>query len=46
MIVSIWFDETLKLELWEENEAYFKRAYDLGVNMIVTDYPELAHEVI
>jgi glycerophosphoryl diester phosphodiesterase len=40
MIVSIWVDTTAPKELYEENEAFYKRAYDLGVDMITTDYPE------
>ena len=45
-VVAIWPDDTVPPELYQENEEYFKRAYDLGVKMITTDYPERAHEIL
>lgn len=45
-IVAIWPDGTAPIELYQEDEEYFKRAYDLGVKMITTDFPERANEVL
>ena len=45
-IVAIWFDDTLPPDFYEENDEYFIKAYELGVKMITTDFPERANEVL
>jgi len=45
-VISIWIDSTVPVDLYEENDEFYKRAYDLGVKMITTDFPERANEVL
>jgi glycerophosphoryl diester phosphodiesterase len=41
LIVGVWLDKT---SAWNEDEHYFQTIYDLGVDMVTTDYPEIAHK--
>ena len=45
-IVSIWIDNTAPKEAYEENDELYKRAYDIGVDMINTDFPEDVEKVL
>ena len=41
-VVAIWVDTTAPIDLYQENEAFYYSLYDLGVDMITTDFPEQA----
>ena len=45
-IVVVWVDTTAPKELYEENDDFYRRCYDLGIDMITTDYVERAHYVL
>lgn len=38
-IVIIWIDKTVPKEIYEENDDFYRKVYDLGVDMLTTDYP-------
>ena len=38
-IVAVWVD---KVGDYEEDEEFYQRVYDLGIDMLTTDYPERA----
>lgn len=42
-IVAVWIDLE---EAYEEDEDFYKNVYDLGIDMLTTDHPEVAHEVL
>lgn len=45
-IVIIWIDQTVPKEVYEENDDFYRKVYDLGVDMLTTDYPLRAQQVI
>ena len=45
-IVAVWVDLTAPEELYSENEQFYQRLYDLGVDMLTTDHPERANEAL
>ena len=45
-IVAVWIDTTAPKELYEENEAFYQNLYDLGVDMLTTDHPTRANEIL
>lgn len=45
-IVSIWIDATAPKDAYQDNEELYQRAYDIGVDMITTDYPEFVEDVL
>jgi glycerophosphoryl diester phosphodiesterase len=38
-IVAIWVDTSAPKDLYEENDVFYKRLYDMGVDMLTTDHP-------
>jgi hypothetical protein len=38
-IVGVWIDKTTPKDLYEENDLFYKRCYELGIDMITTYYP-------
>lgn len=42
-IVAVWIDLG---EDYEEDEDFYKSVYDLGIDMLTTDHPEVAHQVL
>jgi glycerophosphoryl diester phosphodiesterase len=45
-IVAVWIDETAPKDVYQENDAFYERLYDLGVDMVTTDFPERAESVL
>jgi glycerophosphoryl diester phosphodiesterase len=45
-IVAVWVDGDAPPELYAENDEFYQRVYDLGVDMLTTDYPLYAEKVI
>lgn len=45
-IVVVWVDATAPKEIYVENDDFYRRCYDLGVDMITTDHVERAHYVL
>ena len=45
-IVVVWIDLDAPKDLYEENEAFYKNLYDLGVDMLTTDHPTKANEIL
>lgn len=45
-IVAVWVDTTAPKDLYEENDDFYKRLYDMGVDMLTTDHPIRAQEVL
>ena len=37
--VGVWVDISAPNEFNQENEAFFKRVYDLGIDMLTSDFP-------
>lgn len=46
LIVCVWVDLDSTTGLCREGNAFYKRAYDLGVDMITSDYPLTAHQFL
>jgi glycerophosphoryl diester phosphodiesterase len=42
-IVGIWIDA---IAPFEEDYAYYEKAYELKVDMVTTDFPEVAHRIL
>jgi len=38
-IVAVWIDKGTPKEFYEENDDFYKKCYDLGIDMITTDHP-------
>ena len=38
-IVAVWVDDTAPKDLYSENDEFYHKLYDLGVDMVTTDYP-------
>lgn len=38
-IVMVWVDTTTPKDIYEENDDFYRRVYDLGVDILTTDYP-------
>lgn len=45
-IVAVWVDLTTPKHLYEENDAFYKRLYDMGVDMLTTDHPVSAQQAL
>ncbi len=36
-IVAVWIDSSV--DIYQENDDFYRKIYDLGVDMLTTDYP-------
>ena len=45
-IVVVWVDTTAPKDLYEENDDFYRKCYDLCIDMITTDHVERAHYVL
>ena len=45
-IVGVWVDTTVPPSIYEENTTFYERLYDLGVDMLTTDYPIEANKAL
>ena len=45
-MVAVWADITAPAEFYVENEEFYKKLYDLGVDMLTTDNCLRAQEVL
>jgi glycerophosphoryl diester phosphodiesterase len=39
-IVAVWVDSSV--DIYQENDDFYRKIYDLGVDMLTTDYPHRA----
>jgi glycerophosphoryl diester phosphodiesterase len=39
-IVAVWIDSSV--DIYQENDDFYRKIYDLGVDMLTTDYPHRA----
>lgn len=44
-MVAVWVDASIP-EVYQEDEAFYKKIYDLGVDMLTSDYCMRANEVL
>ena len=44
-MVAIWVDASIP-EIYQENSDFYKKIYDLGVDMLTTDHCLVAHETL
>ena len=42
-LVAVWIDLSAPKDLYFEGVDFYRRVYDLGVDMLTTDYPKEAH---
>lgn len=45
-IVATWLDKSVPSEVYAENEAFYRKMYDLGLDMLTTDHPLEAEEAL
>lgn len=38
-VVIIWIDKSVPKDVYEENDDFYRKVYDLGVDMLTTDFP-------
>ena len=44
-MVAVWVDASIP-EVYEEDEEFYKKIYDLGIDMFTTDHCLEAHRII
>ena len=45
-IVAVWVDLTAPKDLYEENDVFYQRLYDMGIDMLTTDHPLRAQQAL
>ena len=45
-IVGVWVDTTVPSSVYEENVSFYQKLYDLGVDMLTTDFPIEANKAL
>jgi len=45
-IVAVWIDGLAPKELYEENKEFYQKVYDLQIDMLTTDYPLEANQIL
>ena len=43
-LVAVWVDT--KAKSYQEGEEFYRQVYDLGVDMLTTDFPLVANEIL